>query len=48
MVNREDLIFKTNKNIYSFQQFERITFFAKNISNAEITLNNTDKYQGIL
>ena len=29
IMNREDLIYETNKNVYSFQQFETIKSFAK-------------------
>ena len=43
MVNRKDLIYKTENNINSFQQFETIKYFAKNIFNGKITLNNADK-----
>ena len=43
MVNREDSIFKTDKNIYNFQQFETIRSFVKVIFNDKITLNHTDK-----
>ena len=48
MVNREDLIFETNKNIYNFQQLKRITSFAKSIFNVKTILSNADKYPGIL
>ena len=43
MVNREDLICKTNKYIYNFQQFEAIRYFVKNIFPYIITLNDVDK-----
>ena len=45
MVNREDLVFKTNKNIYNFQQFETIRGLAKNICNNKITLNQAEEDQ---
>ena len=48
MVNGEDLLFETNKNIYNFQQIETRRSFAKNISGAKITLNNADKDQNSL
>ena len=30
MLNREDLIFETNKHVYNFLQFETIRYFAEN------------------
>ena len=37
-MNREDLIFETNKDICNFQQFETIKSFAKNIYDGKFTL----------
>ena len=48
MKNREDLIFKINKHIYNFQQFEAIKPFAKNVLGGKTTLNNADEYQSNL
>ena len=48
IVNRENLIYKTNKYVYNFQQFETIKFFAKNIFAGQSTLDNADKYQSNL
>ena len=43
MVIREELFYKTDNYIQSFQQFETIRSFAKNIFNSKITLNNADE-----
>ena len=43
MVNRENLIFKTNKYICQFKQFETIKSSAKNIFGDKIILNNANK-----
>ena len=48
IVNRENFIYKTNKSVYNFQQFETIKFFAKNIFAGQSTLDNADKYQSNL
>ena len=42
-MNRGDLIHKTNKYVYNFQQFETIRSFAKNIFANFIILDNADK-----
>ena len=44
MVNKENLIYKTNKYIYNFQKFETKSF-TKNIQNDKITLHNAEKDQ---
>ena len=41
MVNRKDIIYKTNKCIYNFQNLEPMTSFAKNIFGGKITLDDT-------
>ena len=43
IVKRGDLIYETNKYVYSFQQFETIRSFAKKNFSDKITLNNADK-----
>ena len=48
LVNRRNSVYKIDNHTYSFQQFKTITFFAKNIFNGEITLNDTDEYQSNL
>ena len=48
MVNREDLVFDTNKYIHNFQQFEMIRSFAKNIFGGKFTLKNADADQNNL
>ena len=45
MVNRENLIYKANYYIYTFQQFETIRPFAKNIRDSKFTINNAGKDQ---
>ena len=40
MINTEDLTFKTNKNIYNFQQFDTTRSFAKVTFNNKVTLNH--------
>ena len=42
MVNREDLVFDTNKYIHNFQQFEMLRSFAKNIFGGKVALKNAD------
>ena len=46
-MNRENLIYKSNKYVYNFQQFETIKSFAKNILACKIALDD-DKYQSNL
>ena len=48
MVNKEDLVFWTNKYINNFQQFENARSFAENIFNAKIILYNADEGQNNL
>ena len=48
MMNKEDLIFWTNKYINNFQQFENTRSFAENIFNAKIILYNVDEGQNNL
>ena len=36
MVKREDLIYKTNKYVHNFQQFETIRFIAKNFLQVQL------------
>ena len=44
MINRQNLIFETNKHIFNFQKFQTITSFAKNIFGCKFTLNNTEDH----
>ena len=48
MVNKEDLVFWTNKYINNFQQFENTRSFAENTFNAKIILYNADEGQNNL
>ena len=43
IVKRGDSIYKTNKHVYNFQQFETIGSSSRNIFDDEITLNNADE-----
>ena len=45
ILKREDLVYKKDKDVYNFQQYEAIRSFAKNIFNRKITLDNADKEQ---
>ena len=48
IVKREDLVCKTDKHVYTFQQYETKRFFAKNIFAGKITLDKADKDQNDL
>ena len=48
MVNREDLMYKTNKYVCNLQQFEAIRYFAKNIFAGENIVNDAHKNQSDL
>ena len=48
MVNREDLMYKTNKYVYNLQQFEAIRYFAKNIFAGKNIVNDAHKNQSDL
>ena len=45
MVNIENLIYESKKDTYSCQQFDTIRSFAKNTSNNELTLDDTNENQ---
>ena len=47
-MNRENSIYKSNKNVYNSQQLKTIRYFAKNIRESKITLHNADKNQSDL
>ena len=40
LVNREYLTYQTDKYVYNFQEFETRRYFAKNICEGKVILNN--------
>ena len=44
-VDREKLVYKTNEYIYSFENFQTIKAFGKDIYDGTITLKEADDYQ---
>ena len=48
ILNRENLVYKTDNYTYSFQKFETIRSFAKTIINSKVNLNDADEDQSIL
>ena len=48
ILKREDLVYKTDKYSYNFQQYETIRPFDKNIFAGKITLDNAGKDQSDL
>ena len=44
-VDREELVYKTNEYTYSFQNFQTIKTFSKNIYGGSFKLKEADKYQ---
>ena len=42
-VNRGNLVYKTDNYTYTFQQFEIISSFDKNIFNSKSTFNDADE-----
>ena len=44
-VDREELVYKTNEYTYSFENFQTIKAFGKDIYNGTITLREADDYQ---
>ena len=44
-MDREKLIYKTNKNTYHFKNFQTIRTFGDDIYNGEITLEEANKSQ---
>ena len=47
ILNRENLVYKTDNYTYSFQKFETIRSFAKTIINSKVNLNDADEDQSI-
>ena len=47
-VDREKLVYKSNKNKYNFKNFQTIRIFGEDIYNGEITLEEADEYQSNL
>ena len=43
MIDRENLVYRTNEDTYSFKNFQTINTFGKNIYNGAITLKEADK-----
>ena len=43
MIDRENLVYRTNEDTYSFKNFQTINTFDKNICNGAITLKEADK-----
>ena len=43
MIERENLVYRTNENTYSFKIFQTINTFGKSIYNGAITLKEADK-----
>ena len=43
MIERENLVYRTNEDTYSFKNFQTINTFSKNIYNGAITLKEADK-----
>ena len=43
MIERENLVYRTNENTYSFKIFQTINTFGKNTYNGAITLKEADK-----
>ena len=43
IVNRQSLIYETNKCIYNFQHFETIRYFTKNTFGGKATLNDVNE-----
>ena len=43
LLDRKDLVYEADNYIYSFQQFETIKSFAKNIFDGKTTLNDAEK-----
>lgn len=48
MANKRDLIFKTNRHVYNFQQFETIRSFDNSNIGGRITLRSADEDQSNL
>ena len=48
MVDRENLVYKTNKYTYSFKNFITISNFGRDIYNGTFTLKKSDENQGRL
>ena len=48
MIDTEKLVYKTNEYIYSFENFETIKAFGKNIYDGTITLEEANDYQNDL
>ena len=44
-MKRKDLVYKTNKYKFDFQQYETIISFGDNIYNGKISINETEKDQ---
>ena len=47
-MNREKLVYKTNKNTYSFENFQTIRTFGEDVYEGEITFEEADEYQSNL
>ena len=45
MVDRESLVYKTNKQTYSFKHFRTINIFGRDIYNGKTTLKEVDEDQ---
>ena len=43
MIERENLVYRTNEDTYSFKNFQTINTFDKSIYNGAITLKEADK-----
>ena len=48
MIDRENLIYRTNEYAYSFKNFRKINTFGREIYNDKITLKKADKDQSSL
>ena len=48
MVDRENLIYRTNEYVYSFKNFRKINTFGRESYNGKITLKKADKDQSSL
>ena len=47
-IDREKLVYKSNKNTYDFRKFQTIKNFAKDIYDGKVTLEEADKKQSDL
>ena len=47
-VDREKLVYKTNKYTYSFENFQTIKTFGRDICEGKITIEEADEYQANL